>query len=147
MDDFNIKAIDLNNTEITDLVNESLAEGHRHISRLLEDYKNGSNMFSEEGEALFAASVKDRIVGICGLYKDPYIIDKNIGRVRRLYVFKEYRRNGVGRRLVDIVIQEARRHYTVIVLNSDSPAADKFYRSLGFSDQPTFSNTTHHLVL
>jgi hypothetical protein len=74
MDDLKIKEIDLNKTEITDLVNESLTEGHRHISRLLEDYKSGRNRFSEEGEALFAAYLKDRIIGICGLNKDPYLM-------------------------------------------------------------------------
>jgi GNAT superfamily N-acetyltransferase len=146
MDDFKIKEIDLNKTEITDLVNESLTEGHRHISRLLEDYKSGRNKFSEEGEALFAAYLKDRIIGICGLNKDPYLNDKSIGRVRRLYVLKAYRKHGVGRRLMDTVIQEARRHYTVIVLNTDNPVADNFYRSLGFSDHLTYGNSTHHLA-
>jgi GNAT superfamily N-acetyltransferase len=147
MDNINIKEIDLNKTEITDLINESLSEGHRHIYRLLEDYKNGTNRFDEEGEALFAAYLKDRIIGICGLNKDPYLNDRSIGRVRRLYVLKAYRQHGVGRRLMDTVIQEARRHYTVIVLNTDNPVADKFYRSLGFSVHLTFSNSTHHFKL
>jgi GNAT superfamily N-acetyltransferase len=147
MDNFNITEIDLNKTEIIDLVKESLTEGHRHISRLLEDYKSGRNRFSEDGEALFAAFLKDRIIGICGLNKDPILNDKSIGRVRRLYVLKEYRQHGVGRRLMDTVIQVAMRHYNVIVLNTDNPVADKFYRSLGFSDQLTYTNSTHHLTL
>jgi GNAT superfamily N-acetyltransferase len=147
MDDFKIKEIDLNKTDITDLVNESLSEGHRHISRLLEDYKSGRNRFSEEGEVLFAAYLKDQIIGICGLNKDPYLNDNSIGRVRRLYVLKSFRQHGIGRRLMDTVIQVAKRHYTVIVLNTDNPVADKFYRSLGFSDQRTYSNCTHYLEL
>lgn len=147
MDDINVKKVDLNKTEFTDLVNESLSEGHRHINRLLEDYKSGTNRFDEEGEALFAAYLKDRIIGICGLNKDPYLNDRSIGRVRRLYVLKAYRQNGVGRRLMYTVIQEARRHYTVIVLSTDNPVADKFYRSLGFSVHLTYSNSTHHFAL
>jgi GNAT superfamily N-acetyltransferase len=147
MDHINIKEIDLNKTEITDLVNESLSEGHRHINRLLEDYRSGTNRFDEEGEALFAAYLKDRIIGICGLNKDPYLNDRSIGRVRRLYVLKEYRQHGVGRRLMEAVIQEAKRHYTVILLNTDNPVADKFYRSIGFSDHLTYSNCTHHFAL
>lgn len=147
VDDFNIREIDLDKTDITDLVNESLSEGHLHISRLLEDYKSGRNRFSEEGEALFAAFLKDQIIGIGGLNKDPYLNDNSIGRVRRLYVLKSFRQHGIGRKLMDAVIQEAKRHYTVIVLNTDNPVADKFYRSLGFSDQLSYNNCTHYLGL
>ncbi|QGQ94182.1 GNAT family N-acetyltransferase [Paenibacillus psychroresistens] len=147
MDDFNIKQINLDQIDITDLVNESLSEGHRHISRLLEEYSNGENRFSEEGEALFAVFLKDRIIGIGGLNKDPYLKENSIGRVRRLYVLKEYRKLGAGRGLMDRIIQEARKHYTAIVLNTNNPVADKFYSSLGFSNHPTYLNSTHYLPL
>jgi GNAT superfamily N-acetyltransferase len=142
-----IMAVDLDKANIADLVIESLNEGHRHIQRLHEEYESGKNRFSGSGEALFAAFLNDRIIGICGLNKDPYLAETGMGRVRRLYVLNAYRRHGVGRKLVNAVIQEAKKYYTVIVLRTDNPVADKFYRSLGFSDQPKYAHSTHHLQL
>ena len=116
------------------LVKQSVAEGYRHLERLVEDWKSGTNRFDRENEALFvatyadAAPVKQAVdqlkpdqpgthrarsevvwVGIVGVNVDPYLDDPSIGRVRRLYVDPAFRRAGVGRKLVERVLDHAQR--------------------------------------
>lgn len=68
------------------LVDESRTEGFRHLKRLVSDYDTGTNKFDKDGEALFLALKNGDIVGVCGLNEDPHSENKEIGRVRRLYV-------------------------------------------------------------
>jgi len=91
------------------LVAESEQAGWRFVRRLADDWTAGTNRFDQPGEALFAAWSAGRPVGVCGLNVDPYILDRGVGRVRRLYVLTEYRRRGVGQRLVRAVIAAAVR--------------------------------------
>nr|WP_238020784.1 GNAT family N-acetyltransferase [Oceanobacillus jordanicus] len=65
---------------------------------------------------------------MCG--KNPII-----GRIRRFYVSKEYRRNGIGSLLVQRIIDEAKRYYKILVLHTDTQQADRFYTSIGFSKE------------
>ncbi|MGE7823209.1 GNAT family N-acetyltransferase [Paenibacillus sp. NPDC093718] len=62
---------------------------------------------------------------LCGLNRDPYS-DGSIGRLRRLYVLKEFRHHGAGRRLVETVIHKASSHYSKLVLRTDNPKAARF---------------------
>jgi len=137
--------LDLN--EIAHLAQESRDEGFRHITRLSEQYESGTNRFDQPGEALFAARDRERIIGICGLNQDPYSMTAGVGRVRRLYVSKLYRRHGVARWLMEQVIEEAKRHYSVLVLKTDHPIADRFYDSLGFISMGDNDNVSHMLRL
>ncbi|WP_169787951.1 GNAT family N-acetyltransferase [Alicyclobacillus ferrooxydans] len=108
---------------------------------------SGANRFDRDGEALFVARQLTQIVGICGLNRDPYSQFGNVGRVRRLYVQTDFRKYGVGRRLVSNVIMEARRLYTTLSLRTDNPMADQFYRAIGFSTDHEPDNATHWLSL
>lgn len=132
--------------DITHLVEESMTEGFRHIKRLVDDYESGTNRFDKPGEALFTVTYESRIVGVCGLNRDPHS-DPLVGRVRRLYVSREFRRQGVARLLMGNVIEEARKHYDKVVLRTDNPVADQFYRSLGFVAQSNDERVTHYLNL
>lgn len=52
MEEFEIRNIDnLLNHDITRLLIQSKEEGFRFVERLVNDYKNGSNTFTNEGEA------------------------------------------------------------------------------------------------
>ncbi|WP_246070688.1 GNAT family N-acetyltransferase [Paenibacillus kobensis] len=132
---------------IRSLVEESLSEGHRHLQRLVHDYEAGTNLFDQPGEALFIAYRGGEIIGICGLNRDPNEHRSETGRVRRLYVTPQTRRYGVGRQLMKEVISEARLHYPLLILRTDNPAADLFYRSLGFSVEPDSEHYSHYLQL
>lgn len=129
------------------LVEESAAEGFRHLKRLVHDFETGANRFDQRGEALFIAYLSSDIVGVCGLNRDPYVNSDEVGRVRRLYVSPRARRLGVGRQLMDSVIAEARKTYKMLVLRTDNPAADTFYRSIGFSVDTESEYNSHVLLL
>lgn len=133
--------------EITELVSESIDEGFLHIKRLVDDYQNGINKFDKQGEAFFIAYLDDRIVGVCGLNQDPYAAIDTVGRVRRLYVSKAFRRFGVGRLLMNEVVEEARKHFKTLVLRTDNPVADKLYRAFGFCAKKETEHSTHELRL
>lgn len=136
-----------NVNEVYPLVLESEKEGFRFVRRLYDDYVSGTNRFDGDREALFVARQLNQIVGICGLNQDPYSQFDNVGRVRRLYVHPDFRKHGVGRRLVSNVILEARRFYATLILRTDNPAADQFYRAIGFSTDHVPDNATHWLSL
>lgn len=90
-------------------------------------------MFNEEGV----------LVAIGGLNKDPFSDGQNIGRLRRFYVDKEYRRNGIGSLLVKSIIDEAKRYYKILVLHTDTEQADRFYSSIGFTKGNLYPNSSH----
>ncbi|OXM82451.1 GNAT family N-acetyltransferase [Paenibacillus rigui] len=148
MRDFEIIEIKdgLNTEPVNELLTESMMEGFRHISRLVEDYRNGTNRFDHNDEALFLCLLDNRVIGICGLNRDPYYGD-GVGRVRRLYVLKEYRRHNIGRKLTEAVIQKARNYYKRLVLKTDNPNASKFYKTLGFNEVSGDEKMTHYLEL
>ncbi|WP_068774282.1 GNAT family N-acetyltransferase [Paenibacillus sp. FJAT-26967] len=132
--------------ELNELVTGSVREGFRHLTRLVEDYHAGSNRFDQTGEALFLCRVEDKIVGICGLNRDPYY-GEGVGRVRRLYVHRAYRRHGIGHTLTKEVLNEAAKHYNRLVLWTDNPAAAAFYVLLGFTEKTGGKFMTHFLDL
>jgi ribosomal protein S18 acetylase RimI-like enzyme len=138
---------DLDTNLLVPLVEESAREGFRHLDRLINDYAAGINQFDQDGEALFIAYLDQDIVGVCGLNRDPNSNCADTGRVRRLYVLPSVRRFGIGRRLMDVVIAEAGKSYHMLVLKTDNPQADLFYRSIGFSIHTDSAAHTHFLRL
>lgn len=146
---------DLRLAELTDLVTESTGQGFNAIQRLVEEWVAGINRFDRFGEALFVArsgdgealSGRDRIVGICGLNIDPYTNSPTIGRIRRLYVLQEYRRQGIGRALVERVVAEAFPTFKCLHARTSDPVSDRFYRSLEFMPCSDSEYYTHELTL
>jgi ribosomal protein S18 acetylase RimI-like enzyme len=118
--------------EFTEMLAESKIAGFRAIERLVTDWKTGVNRFDRPGEALFIARQGDRILGVCGLNRDPYINSSQIGRVRRLYVMQDSRRQGIGRTLVHQVIEVAKLSFDWLHVRTTNPIAAQFYQSLGF---------------
>ncbi|WP_051621053.1 GNAT family N-acetyltransferase [Paenibacillus sp. UNC451MF] len=148
MDEVVIKKVNrLDTLELSLLVNESTNEGFRHLQRLVNDYESARNTFDKQGEAIFIAYHQGKVVGVCGLNQDPYAKENKVGRVRRMYVSSGSRRLGIGRLLMDAVISEARRHYSLLVLKTDNPGADLFYRSLGFVADTPSAHYSHVLTL
>ncbi|WJH33690.1 GNAT family N-acetyltransferase [Paenibacillus sp. CC-CFT747] len=130
---------------LDNLVEESVREGFRHLTRLVNEYESGVNRFDKDGEALFVAIRHKEVVGVCGLNQDPFTAGKERGRVRRLYTSPSARRLGVGRKLMGAVMMEARKHYKSLTLKTDNPVADAFYRSLGFQ-VISGSDTDTHII-
>jgi GNAT superfamily N-acetyltransferase len=137
---------DLHLQEVVPLVERSLAEGHRMVERLVADWRDGSNRFDRDGEALYGAYVGTALVGVCGRNIDPFRGDPAIGRVRHLYVLPDWRRRGVARALMVEVIGDARGRFSVLTLRTRNPEADRFYRGLGFGPPPVARDTEPHVL-
>lgn len=132
---------------IQPLLVEARAEGFRFLDWLIDDYQSGSNQFALPGEALFGGYHGPRLVAVGGLNRDPYAPVASAGRVRRVYVLSAWRRQGVGRQLVEAIIAEARHSFTLLTLRTPDESASRFYSSLGFHTSPAVPGATHHLVL
>jgi GNAT superfamily N-acetyltransferase len=128
---------------LQELRTESLREGFRLVERLCEEWASGANRFDAPGEALFLGVADDRVVGVCGLSRDPYARAVRSGRVRRLYVLPTHRRSGVGRSLLEVVIARAREHFNLLRVRTE--AADDFYMALGFRRDVSEAEATHVL--
>lgn len=135
---------ELNLELLDELLTESVSEGFRHITRFVEEYKSGANQFNKDGEALFLCFSDTKVIGICCLNRDPFY-GEGVGRLRRLYVLKEFRRHCIGRELTEAVIHKSRTFYSRLVLKTDSPQARKFYNALNFMEAHSDENITHYL--
>ncbi|WP_406687942.1 GNAT family N-acetyltransferase [Rossellomorea vietnamensis] len=126
------------------LVQESKEEGFRFVERLLNDYREGTNRFNKQGEALYGIyNEENDLVAVGGLNVDPSSAET--GRVRRFYVKKECRNEGVGTLLLKQIILDARRSFSVLILHTDTEKADHFYTSFGFTRGNQYPNATHYL--
>ncbi|MCG7342620.1 GNAT family N-acetyltransferase [Sporosarcina sp. ACRSL] len=146
--DYSVERVeDLHSCDITKLLQESEKEGYRFVSRLVQEYKEGSNTFSKPGEALFSVVDKEgEVVAIGGINQSPFEHD-GVGRLRRFYVLDKVRRQGVGTILQQAIIDHARKHFNQITVRTDSAKADAFYRACGFLFDDTASETTHIMKL
>ncbi len=126
-----------------ELVAESEATGFHFVRRLIDEWLSGQNRFDRPGEAIFVASMGPRIIGVCGLNQDPYTTTPSVGRVRRLYVLADFRRCGVGRRLVEAVVKAAQGHFEQLRLRTENEAAARFFVALGFRSCLAEPECTH----
>ncbi|MER8513109.1 GNAT family N-acetyltransferase [Mesorhizobium sp. M1060] len=128
------------------LKEESRLEGYWMLVRLADGWAGGCNKFLKRGEALFGAWHGRELAGVCGLNIDPYFEGRDHGRVRHLFVSARHRRSGVGRMLVETVIDRARQHFAV--LNTRAPQeAFGFYERLGFQPVVGEEFVTHRMML
>ena len=130
---------------LADLARDAEQDGHRMVSHLMGEWRDGSNRYSAPGEQLYAAAIDDRIVGVCGLNIDPYAEAPAVGRVRHLYILQAHRRLGVGRQLVAAVLDAARGRFRCVRLRTTNPAAARLYESLGFRPSAGQPDCTHLL--
>ncbi|MBW8351063.1 GNAT family N-acetyltransferase [Bacillus sp. IITD106] len=129
------------------LVEESSKSGFRFLQKLVNDYKDGSNTFNKPGEDLYGVYGQEGVlIAVGGININPFSDDASIGRVRRFYVAKDYRRKGIGKLLLETLISEAKNYFKILVLNS-TPQADAFYTSFGFTKGDQYSKSTHYLML
>jgi ribosomal protein S18 acetylase RimI-like enzyme len=129
------------------LIVDSERAGLGFVRRLADEWGRGANRFDRPGEALFAAWVGGRTVGVCGLNVDPYAGEESIGRVRHLYVLSGYRRLGIGQRLVVEVIEAARGRFARLHLRTTNPMAARLYARLGFRETVGRSDCSHIMEL
>jgi GNAT superfamily N-acetyltransferase len=130
-----------------ELLAESEASGYRFLRRVADEWENGVNRFLRPGEALLAAEIDGRLVGVCGLNVDPFLDDPRVGRVRNVYVLSEHRRHGLGCRLVEEAIWLARGHFDRLRLRGEEAGPARLYESLGFRRCRDIPDCTHIMEL
>jgi GNAT superfamily N-acetyltransferase len=135
---------DLPTVQLAELIDESERLGFRFLRRLAENWATGANRFDRPGETLFGAFEGAKHVGVCGLNADPYAGGR-VGRVRHLYVLSSHRRRGIGRQLVESVIEYARPTFVRLRLRTNDASAARFYEALGFKPTPGEGHCTHAL--
>jgi GNAT superfamily N-acetyltransferase len=138
---------ELSADELQPLLDESLSEGYRFVQTLLDEYLLGTNRFDTPGAALLGVYVQAQMIAIGGVHQDPYLQRADVGRVRHVYVLNDYRRHGVGKLLLDALVEQARSHFTLLTLRTNMQAAAAFYEAIGFSSEPHVLNATHWLEL
>jgi len=141
------KVNDLADIPIHFLVKQSLRENFTFIERLEREYINGKNRFDQKGEILYGAFFNTELVAIGGLNRDPYSGDAEIGRVRHLYILPDYRKQGIGKKLVEKIIVEAKHHFRLLTLRTFNENAHHFYLAIGFQQTNEIKNVSHFLAL
>lgn len=127
------------------LIEPSLAEGYNFVQKLWEEYDSGKVTFTGEGETLLGGYLDGKLIAVGGIHLDPYLNQPHIGRIRHVYVLPEYRRTGVGKRLVLALIHAASDTFTTVTLRTPTDHGRAFYNAIGFSEAPKYENATHWL--
>ncbi|WP_342599679.1 GNAT family N-acetyltransferase [Psychrobacillus sp. FSL H8-0483] len=141
------KISDLKEVNVSKLIQESEKEGYRFVSRLASEYEDGTNRFSEQGEALYGVWDDEELVGIGGINRSTTSADDNSARLYRFYTLPEHRRKGVGSELFKIITDNAKGQFSKITTKTESAKVDAFYRANGFSLEERSPDTTHVLSL
>ena len=136
---------DLDVTSLERMRADAAQFGFKFVDRLCDEWSSGANRFDRMSEGLFLAFDDDEVVGVCGINRDPYAEDLRVGRVRRLYVLSTYRGRGVGRTLLDRVIENACGHFDLLRVRTDY--ANDFYLARGFRPVDDDAHATHEFVL
>lgn len=110
------------------LRHEAETEGHRNLSRLAEERAAGSTSYL----ALLAAMESGRLVAIGGLTPEPSATPEPALRLRRVYVSRPARRTGVGRTLVNALLQEALAKVRLVTVNAH-PGSTAFWTAMDFT--------------
>ena len=101
----------------------------------LEELNDPVGTVLRPGGVILIAEAADQAVGVCALlYRSPGCYE-----VSKMAVREDCRGRGVGRRLLDAVVDRARRmdaHTLLIVSNTVLTPAIRLYRSFGFRETP-----------
>ncbi|WP_242235033.1 GNAT family N-acetyltransferase [Bacillus cereus group sp. BfR-BA-01316] len=133
--------------EMNHLVEESKEEGFNFLLKLINEYESEKNTFSKTGECLYGIFQEDKLIGIGGLNQNPYTKDNKIGRLRRFYILKDYRRIGLGKLLLKQLLRHAEKYFHVVVLHTDTKQGDEFYCANGFLKGEDYKGSSHFIRL
>jgi GNAT superfamily N-acetyltransferase len=112
-----------------DMRTEAAAEGYRFLERLFNDWEANATRFDRDGEVLLAAHVSGVLAAIGGVTFDPVVTGAS--RMRRFYVRCPFRGNGIGRRLVEALLEYPRRAGRIVVVNA-ARGSSPFWEAVSF---------------
>jgi GNAT superfamily N-acetyltransferase len=115
------------------LAAEASAEGHGFLSKMQAEWISSKNCFDLENEILYEVRSEEGIlIGIGGLNVDPYVSDPEIGRVRHVFIARNFRGAGIGKALVGKIVGYAQGKFGLLRLSTQNPKAVTLYESFGF---------------
>jgi GNAT superfamily N-acetyltransferase len=126
------------------LRSEAKEEGYDFLETLVEDWESGENRFDDPGETLLGGLDEGLLMAVGGLNCDPFAGRPDMGRIRRVYVRQAWRNQGLGRALVEALVQEARAHFRCVRLRAENIGAARLYERIGFAATPG-PDATHTL--
>jgi GNAT superfamily N-acetyltransferase len=141
-----IERIELPVPGIEQIEAEAQAEGYDFIEALVSQWKSGENRFEARGEVLCGHLHQGLLVAVGGLTHDPFVFDRQVGRIRRVYVRPSWRNRGIGGALVTALVNEARGYFSTVRLRAENEEAARLYERLGFTPIADI-NATHVLRL
>ena len=97
--------------------------------------------YSAPKGALLLALVDGEIAGCCALRPLNSVDYPNACEMKRLYVRRPFRRLGLGRQLVETILDAARMagyHHLLLDTLSNMESARALYEDLGFEDIPAY---------
>lgn len=139
--------VQLTLSELQPILDASLLEGYSFIQKLWDEYQSGEKAFNQPATTLLGGYEDGQLIAVGGVHPDPYLKIPTIGRIRHVYVLPGYRRSGVGKKLVETLIDYAAAHFTSLTLRTPTEHGRAFYKALGFSDAPRFAEATHWMEI
>jgi predicted GNAT family acetyltransferase len=115
-------------SQVESLAAVARAEGFNFLDRLIDEWQNGTNKFEKPSEVIYGAFVDGNLIATAGLTFQR----ENLGRVRRVYVHPNYRRQGIAKSLMNTVLSFAQEQYSTVVLYTETQEAREMYERLGF---------------
>lgn len=126
------------------LIAEAVAGGDTFMTRLRDNWLNGTNRFDAPGEVYLGVWRDGALIAAGGVNRDPYGAGPEVGRVRHLYVRASARGKGVGGALTAALTDHAHAHFAVLRLRAWRPEAIRMYERAGFA-RTDGCNETHRL--
>jgi GNAT superfamily N-acetyltransferase len=142
-----VRLSELVEAEVRPLLEASEAEGFSFVRRVVTEWREGKQRFAAPGEALLGSRVDGRLVALCGLMRDPYVDDPEVGRLRNLYVLPEQRGLGFGASLTRRVLELAPPAFRLLRLRAVDARAARLYERFGFLPVLDVASCTHILPL
>ena len=127
--------------KLEELALDAVEDGYNIVRKTIDQWKNGTNTFSDYREVLYGVKVNENIIAIGGINIDPYLMDFDIGRLRHVYVHRDYRQQGIATALLEKILNEYAYHFTVLRLICRNEVAMQLYESYGFKKVVEFKAT------
>jgi ribosomal protein S18 acetylase RimI-like enzyme len=111
-----------------------------------EELDNFPEKYKEPEGTFIIAKDNDNVVGCVAIKK----LDNKICEMKRLFVKDEYKKNGIGKKLVEKIIEESKiKKYERMRLDtlSTMEAALNLYRKNGFHEIEPYYNNPHYGIV
>lgn len=116
-----------------------------HVNLCFQDFESEltelPGEYAEPRGALLMALIGEELAGCCALRPLDAVDYPNACEMKRLYVRQDFRRGGVGRQLVEAILDCARlAGYDCVLLDTldEMESARALYQDLGFEEIPPY---------